>query len=65
MAGGYRARPNADRTDSVRGQGKHMNMLAIRVIAAFVAALFGDLSLGAQVQVRTEAGVVAGAPSAD
>ena len=36
------------------------NMLAIRVIAAMAMVLFGVGSLGAQVQVRTEAGVVAG-----
>ncbi len=42
-----------------------MNRLAIRVIAAFVAALFGDGSLGAQVLVRTETGVVAGTNSTD
>jgi len=42
-----------------------MNMLAIRVIAAVVVVLFGVGSLGAQVQVRTEAGVVAGTNSAD
>jgi para-nitrobenzyl esterase len=42
-----------------------MNMLAIRVIAAIAVVLFGVGSLGAQVQVRTEAGVVAGIKSAD
>src|ERR1700733_3074289 len=42
-----------------------MNMLAIRVIAAFVAVFFGVASFGAQVQVRTEAGLVAGTHSAD
>jgi len=42
-----------------------MNMLAIRVIAAFAVVLFGVGSLGAHVQVRTEAGVVAGTNSAD
>jgi len=42
-----------------------MNMLAIRVIAVVVVVLFGGGSLGAQVQVRTEAGLVAGTNSAD
>ena len=42
-----------------------MNMLAIRVIAAMAVVLFGVGSLGAQVQVRTEAGLVAGTNSAD
>jgi para-nitrobenzyl esterase len=42
-----------------------MNMLAIRVIAAVAVVLFGVGSLGAQVRVRTEAGVVAGTNSAD
>src|SRR6202795_4831500 len=42
-----------------------MNMVAIRIITALVAALFGICSLGAQVQARTEAGVVAGTKSAD
>jgi len=42
-----------------------MNMLAMRVIAAFVVVLFGVSSLGAQTQVRAEAGVVAGTNSAD
>jgi para-nitrobenzyl esterase len=42
-----------------------MNMLAIRVIAAIAVVLFGVGSLDAQVQVRTEAGVVAGNKSAD
>jgi para-nitrobenzyl esterase len=42
-----------------------MNMLAIRVIAAVAVALFGVGSLGAQVQVRTGAGLVAGTKSAD
>src|ERR1700686_810967 len=42
-----------------------INMLAIRVIAAVAVVLFGVESLGAQVQARTEAGVVAGTKSAD
>jgi para-nitrobenzyl esterase len=42
-----------------------MNTLSIRVIAAVVVALLGVGSLGAQVQVRTEAGLVAGNNSAD
>jgi para-nitrobenzyl esterase len=42
-----------------------MNMLAIRVIAAFVAVFFGVGFLGAQVRVRTDAGAVAGIKSAD
>jgi para-nitrobenzyl esterase len=42
-----------------------MNMLTIRIIAALVVAVFGVGSLGAQVQVRTEAGLVAGTKSAD
>jgi para-nitrobenzyl esterase len=42
-----------------------MSMLAIRVIAAVVVALLGVGSLRAQVQVRTEAGLVAGNNSAD
>jgi para-nitrobenzyl esterase len=42
-----------------------MNMLAIRGIAAFVVVVFGVSSLGAQNQVRTEPGVVAGTKSAD
>jgi para-nitrobenzyl esterase len=42
-----------------------MNILAIRVIAAVVVVLFGVGVLGAQVQVRTEAGAVAGTNSAD
>jgi para-nitrobenzyl esterase len=42
-----------------------MNMLAIRVIAALGMVMFGVGSLGAQVQARTEAGVVAGVKSAD
>src|ERR1700675_4725886 len=42
-----------------------MNMVAIRIITALVAALFGICSLGAQVQPRTEAGVVAGTKGAD
>src|SRR6202140_1662168 len=42
-----------------------MKMLAIRVIAAIAVVLFWVGSLGAQVQVRTEAGVVAGMKSAD
>jgi para-nitrobenzyl esterase len=42
-----------------------LNMLAIRVIAAIAVVLFGVGSVGAQVQVRTKAGVVAGIKSAD
>jgi para-nitrobenzyl esterase len=42
-----------------------MNKLAIRVIAAVAVVLFGVGSLGAQVQVRTGAGLVAGTKSAD
>jgi para-nitrobenzyl esterase len=42
-----------------------MDMRAIRGIAALVVAMFGVGSLGAQVQVRTEVGVVAGMKSAD
>ncbi|HXO61636.1 MAG TPA: carboxylesterase family protein, partial [Candidatus Acidoferrales bacterium] len=42
-----------------------MNMLAKRGIAAAAAVLFGVGSLGAQVQVPTEAGLVAGSKSAD
>ena len=42
-----------------------MNMLAMRVIAAFVVVMFGVNSLGAQTRVRTEAVVVAGTNSAD
>jgi len=42
-----------------------MNKLAKRGIAAVVVMLFGVGSLGAQVQVRTEAGLVAGSKSAD
>jgi para-nitrobenzyl esterase len=42
-----------------------INALSIRVIAAVVVVLFGVCSLGAQVQVRTEAGLVAGTNSAD
>jgi para-nitrobenzyl esterase len=42
-----------------------MKMLAIRVIAAIAVVLFWVGSLGAQVQVRTEAGVVSGMKSAD
>ena len=42
-----------------------MEMLAIRIMAPLVAVFFGVGSLGAQVQVKTEGGVVAGTPSAD
>ena len=42
-----------------------MNMLAKRVIAAAAVLLFGVGSLGAQVQVRTEAGLGGGGKSAD
>jgi len=42
-----------------------MKMLAIRVIAAIAVVLFWVGSLGAQVQVRTKAGVVSGMKSAD
>src|SRR3984893_7274296 len=42
-----------------------MNMLAKRGIAAAAVLLFSVGSLGAQVQVRTEAGLVAGSKSAD
>jgi para-nitrobenzyl esterase len=42
-----------------------MNKLAIRVIAAAAVVLFGVGSLGAQVQVRTGAGLVVGTKSAD
>jgi para-nitrobenzyl esterase len=55
-----------DRTDTGSGRGKTiMNMLAIRVIAVMAVVLLGVGSLGAQVQVRTEAGLVAGTNSAD
>src|ERR1700692_2046737 len=42
-----------------------MNMATMRVITVVAAVLFGVGSLGAQVQVRTEAGLVAGSKSAD
>jgi para-nitrobenzyl esterase len=42
-----------------------MNMATMRVITVVAVVLFGVGSLGAQVQVRTEAGLVAGAKSAD
>ena len=42
-----------------------MNMATMRVITAVAVMLFGIGSLGAQVQVRTEAGLVAGSKSAD
>jgi para-nitrobenzyl esterase len=42
-----------------------MKVLSIPVIAAMAVLLFGVESLGAEVQVRTEAGVVEGAASAD
>jgi para-nitrobenzyl esterase len=48
------------------GTGKTMmNNLAVRVIAAAAVVLFGVGSLGAQVQVRTGAGLVVGTKSAD
>ena len=43
-----------------------INKLAIQVVAVVVVVVvFGVGSLGAQVQARTEAGVVAGTKSAD
>jgi para-nitrobenzyl esterase len=42
-----------------------MNMLAKRGLAATAVVLFGVGSVGAQTQVRTEAGLVAGSKSAD
>ena len=42
-----------------------MKMVAMRVITVVGVVLFGVGSLGAQVQVRTEAGLVAGSKSAD
>ena len=42
-----------------------MNMMAIRGIAVVAVVMFGVGSLAAQVQVRTETGVVAGTKSAD
>jgi para-nitrobenzyl esterase len=58
--------PQANETLDCEPVGTSMRkMLAIRVIAVVAAVLFGVGSLAAQVQVRTEAGLVEGAKSAD
>jgi para-nitrobenzyl esterase len=60
----YKYKAVTDKNDSETGT-TMMKMVAMRVITVVAVVLFGVGSLTAQVQVRTEAGVVAGTKSAD
>jgi para-nitrobenzyl esterase len=61
----YKYEAATDKNDSEAYGYNNLKIVAMRVITVVAVVLFGVGSLTAQVQVRTEAGVVAGTKSAD